>query len=242
VQGFSSPIANSAAGPDLTIRQAERLPGVAAATASDPVFARERQRANALIKRVLDFTLSLLLLCALWPLMAAAAVAIRLGGAGPVFYLSERVGRSGRTFLCYKFRTMVVDAELLQDELQERNERDQILFKIARDPRVTPVGRILRKYSVDELPQLLNVLRGEMSLIGPRPPLLSEVARYNPEHFVRLTVLPGMTGLWQVHCRNSPSFADYIKMDLAYVRHWSIWLDIKILWRTVGVVLGGTGI
>jgi lipopolysaccharide/colanic/teichoic acid biosynthesis glycosyltransferase len=174
--------------------------------------------------------------------MAAAAIAIRLGGSGPVFYLSERVGRSGRIFLCYKFRTMVVDAELLQNELRVRNERDEILFKVTEDPRVTRVGRFLRKYSVDELPQLLNVLRGEMSLIGPRPPLLSEVARYKPEHLARLTVLPGITGLWQVHCRNSSSFADYINLDLAYIKQWSLWLDFKILWRTVGVVLGGTGI
>jgi lipopolysaccharide/colanic/teichoic acid biosynthesis glycosyltransferase len=174
--------------------------------------------------------------------MAAAALAIQLDGAGPVFYVSERMGRNGRLFLCYKFRTMVVDAELLQEELRSRNERDEILFKIAGDPRITRVGRILRKYSLDELPQLLNVLRGEMSLIGPRPPLLSEVAKYKPEHLARLTVLPGMTGLWQVHCRNSSSFADYINLDLAYIKQWSLGLDIRILWHTVVVVLGGTGI
>jgi lipopolysaccharide/colanic/teichoic acid biosynthesis glycosyltransferase len=107
---------------------------------------------------------------------------------------------------------------------------------------VTRVGRILRKYSIDEIPQLINVLRGEMSLVGPRPPLASEIEQYDPIHFVRLMALPGMTGLWQVHARTSPSFHDYISLDLEYMRNWSLWLDIKILWRTVGVVLAGTGV
>jgi lipopolysaccharide/colanic/teichoic acid biosynthesis glycosyltransferase len=245
VQGFSTSIASiadSAVGADLVARNAESVSIDALGISSNFVFACHCSPPKISVKRVLDLTLSLLMLCSLWPLMVAAAVAIQLSESGPVFYVSERIGRNGRLFRCYKFRTMIVQAELLQEELRGRNERDEILFKVAGDPRVTRVGRILRKYSVDELPQLLNVLRGEMSLIGPRPPLLSEVARYKPEHFARLTVLPGMTGLWQVHCRNSPSFADYINLDLAYIKHRSLWLDIRILWRTIGVVLAGTGI
>jgi lipopolysaccharide/colanic/teichoic acid biosynthesis glycosyltransferase len=241
VQAFSAPTPDCAARLDLA-RSAEPSSDRALAFPSDLGFARDYRSVKAAVKAALDFTLSLLMLTLLWPLMAAAALAIQLDGLGPVFYVSERIGRNGRVFPCYKLRTMVVDAELLQRQLRARNQRDEILFKVAGDPRVTRVGRILRKYSIDELPQLLNVLRGEMSLIGPRPPLLSEVAMYKPEHFARLTVLPGMTGLWQVHCRNSSSFADYINMDLAYIAQWSLWLDIKILWRTVGVVLGGTGL
>lgn len=240
MQGLPSAVANSAVGSDVA-GNAGCSSGGAPGIATDLVLARDRYPAETAVKRVLDFTLSLLLLCSVWPLMAAAALAIQLDGPGPVFYVSERVGRNGSRFRCYKFRTMVVDAELLQDELRARNERNEIFFKLTEDPRVTRVGRLLRKFSVDELPQLLNVLRGEMSLIGPRPPLLSEVARYRPEHFIRLSVLPGMTGLWQVQCRNSPSFADYINHDRAYIEQWSLWLDIKILWRTIGVVLSGSG-
>lgn len=136
---------------------------------------------------------------------------------------------------------MVVNADLLRSDLNLRNERDAILFKLSNDPRVTRVGRFLRKYSLDELPQLINVIRGEMSLVGPRPPLASEVKNYHPEHFIRLAVLPGLTGLWQVQARESPYFVDYINLDSAYVQNWSLWLDIKILWRTLGVVLAGTG-
>lgn len=198
-------------------------------------------RPVASIKRAMDLTLALVLLCLLGPLMAAVALSIWLDGSGPLLYVSERVGRRGRRFACYKFRTMVLNADLLQNELRPLNERDTVLFKIASDPRITRVGRFLRKYSLDELPQLVNVIRGEMSLIGPRPPLRSEVAKYRPEHLVRLAVLPGITGLWQVECRNSPHFTDYINLDLAYIEHWSLWLDLKILWRTIGVVLAGTG-
>jgi lipopolysaccharide/colanic/teichoic acid biosynthesis glycosyltransferase len=209
----------------------------------DPIFTlgNAQARSAAWIKRPMDLTFAVLLLLLLGPLMAGVALAVRLDGPGPLFYVSERVGRRGRRFACYKFRTMVVDADELQSGLRAMNERDSILFKIAEDPRVTRIGRLLRKYSLDELPQLVNVVRGEMSLIGPRPPLPSEVARYSPEHSARLAVLPGITGLWQVKCRNSPHFADYINLDLAYIEQWSVWLDMKILWRTVGVVLAGTG-
>ncbi len=167
--------------------------------------------------------------------------AIRLDSDGPIFYRAQRIGRKGRTFTCYKFRTMCVDADKLKEKLQHQNERDGILFKISNDPRITRVGRILRKYSLDELPQFYNVLRGDMSLVGPRPPIASEVEQYDLSHLRRLDVLPGMTGLWQVEARQDPSFDSYISLDTAYVENWSLWLDMKILARTVGVVFSGTG-
>ncbi|HEY1578309.1 MAG TPA: sugar transferase [Terracidiphilus sp.] len=193
------------------------------------------------IKRIVDVCLSLLLLVLLMPLIALTAAVIWAEGDGPLLYISRRIGRYGRPFTFYKFRTMIVDAESLRNELDRRNERSTVLFKISNDPRITKMGRILRKYSIDEIPQLINVLRGEMSLVGPRPSLAAEVEQYEPQHFVRLTVLPGMTGLWQVVARKSPSFHDYINLDLSYVHNWSLWLDLKILLRTIGVVLAGTG-
>jgi lipopolysaccharide/colanic/teichoic acid biosynthesis glycosyltransferase len=136
---------------------------------------------------------------------------------------------------------MCIDADKMKESLQHKNERDGVLFKITDDPRVTRVGRFLRKYSLDELPQLYNVLRGDMSLVGPRPPIASEVEQYDISHLRRLDVLPGMTGLWQVEARQDPSFDSYISLDTAYVENWSLWLDMKILARTVGVVFSGTG-
>jgi len=178
---------------------------------------------------------------AAFPLMAVIAVAVLLDSRGPIFYVSERIGKRGRVFPCFKFRTMVKDAEKKKRDLAALNERDGILFKVSNDPRVTRVGRILRKYSLDELPQFFNVFRGEMSVVGPRPPIASEVEKYELEHFRRLEVLPGLTGLWQVHARQDSSFAKYIELDTAYVENWSFWLDVKILMRTAHVVLRGTG-
>lgn len=193
-------------------------------------------------KRLLDIVVSVALLLTLSPLIAFIVVLIWLQADGPVLYLSRRIGRNGHPFTMYKFRTMVYNADRLKCSLLTRNERSAILFKISNDPRITRLGRILRKYSFDEIPQLINVLRGEMSLVGPRPPLASEVRQYDPHHFIRLTVPPGLTGLWQIEARRSPSFHDYIALDSEYVRNWSLWLDLKILWRTIGVVLSGTGI
>ena len=136
---------------------------------------------------------------------------------------------------------MVENADKLKADLEHMNERDSVLFKIANDPRITGIGRILRKYSLDELPQFYNVLRGDMSLVGPRPPVAAEVEQYDLAHLRRLDVLPGITGLWQVEARQDPSFDSYISLDTAYVENWSLWLDLKILARTVGVVLSGTG-
>ena len=154
---------------------------------------------------------------------------------------AQRIGRKGRTFPCYKFRTMVHNADRLKAELEHMNERDGVLFKIANDPRITRVGRLLRKYSLDELPQFYNVLKGDMSLVGPRPPMAAEVEQYDLAHLRRLDVLPGMTGLWQVEARQDPSFDSYISLDTAYVENWNLMMDMRILARTVGVVLSGTG-
>jgi lipopolysaccharide/colanic/teichoic acid biosynthesis glycosyltransferase len=178
---------------------------------------------------------------AAFPIMLVIALAVRMDGEGPIFYVSERIGKRGRVFPCFKFRTMVKDADKRKKELAALNERDGILFKVSDDPRVTRIGRILRKYSLDELPQLFNVLRGEMSLVGPRPPIASEVEKYELEHFRRLEVMPGLTGLWQVQARQDGSFAKYIELDTAYVENWSFWLDLKILVRTAHVVVRGTG-
>ncbi len=193
------------------------------------------------VKRVVDILLSLAALITLFPIMLVIAFAVLLDSRGPVFYVSERIGKRGRVFPCFKFRTMVKDAEARKRELAKHNERDGILFKMSKDPRVTQVGRVLRKYSLDELPQFFNVLRGEMSIVGPRPPIASEVAKYALEHFRRLEVLPGVTGLWQVQARSDSSFARYIALDTAYVENWSFWLDLKILLRTAKVVIRGTG-
>ena len=194
-----------------------------------------------LIKRVLDVSISLLVLLVTSPLMILIAVMVKCGSRGPIFYRAQRIGRKGRTFTCYKFRTMVVNADKLREDLAHLNEREGVLFKISNDPRITRIGVILRKYSLDELPQLFNVLMGDMSLVGPRPPMAAEVEQYDLAHLRRLDVLPGMTGLWQVEARQDPSFDSYISLDTAYVENWNLLLDLRILARTIGVVVGGTG-
>jgi exopolysaccharide biosynthesis polyprenyl glycosylphosphotransferase len=206
-----------------------------------PLHRRDLPIGAYLLKRVLDTTGAAVALLVGSPLMLLIMAAIKIDSAGPVFYRAQRIGRKGRTFTCYKFRTMCVDADKLKAKLQSQNERDGILFKMTNDPRVTRVGRLLRKYSFDELPQFYNVLRGDMSLVGPRPPIASEVEQYDLAHLRRLDVLPGITGLWQVEARQDPSFDSYISLDTAYVENWSLWLDLKILARTVGVVFSGTG-
>ena len=206
-----------------------------------PLHRREFPRGAFLIKRVLDVSISFLVLLVASPLMFAIAVVVKCGSKGPIFYRAQRIGRKGRTFTCFKFRTMVVNADKLRDDLAHLNEREGVLFKISNDPRITKAGVILRKYSLDELPQLFNVLVGDMSLVGPRPPMAAEVEQYDLAHLRRLDVLPGMTGLWQVEARQDPSFDSYISLDTAYVENWSFWLDLKILARTVGVVFSGTG-
>lgn len=206
------------------------------------LYVRAPRAIERILKRVMDVALATggLVLAALPMLMIA--VAIKLEGKGSVFYVAERIGRWGKPFRCLKFRTMVLDADQLQQSLLEKNERDTILFKLQNDPRLTRIGGFLRKYSLDELPQLVNVLRGEMSMVGPRPPLPREVANYSLQHLHRLTVMPGVTGLWQVQAREDNSFNRYIALDMAYVKNWSLFLDLKILMRTVNVVLRGTGV
>jgi len=206
-----------------------------------PLHRREFAIGAVLLKRTLDLLLSGLALLILSPVMLLIAIAIRMDSKGPILYRAQRIGRKGRTFVCFKFRTMVENADKMQEELEHMNERKSVLFKIVNDPRVTKFGRMLRKYSMDELPQFYNVLRGDMSLVGPRPPIASEVEQYDLVHLRRLDVLPGITGLWQVEARQDPSFDSYISLDTAYVENWSLWLDMKILARTVGVVLSGTG-
>ncbi|MGA2427005.1 MAG: sugar transferase [Candidatus Acidiferrum sp.] len=194
-----------------------------------------------LVKRIIDIISALAALILLSPLLAIVALVVKLTSPGPVLYRSPRIGKKGRDFVCYKFRTMVANADELRDSLHHLNEREEILFKIANDPRITPLGRFLRKFSIDELPQLLNVLKGDMSMVGPRPPVRSEYEQYSPDHLRRLDVVPGITGLWQVAARKNPSFQSYIALDTQYVDNWSVWLDCKILLRTIAVVLGGTG-
>jgi len=193
------------------------------------------------LKRVLDIVFSGLLLLIFSPFLILISIAIMIESKGPAFYASERIGKKGRVFRCYKFRTMVRDAEKRRAEIMHMNERDGVLFKVANDPRITRLGRILRRYSLDELPQFINVLRGDMSVVGPRPPIASEVLEYKLSHLRRLDVMPGITGLWQVQARQDPSFDSYVSLDVTYIENWSIWLDLKIILRTIAVVFSGTG-
>ncbi len=193
------------------------------------------------LKRALDAGLSAILLILTAPLMALIAVMTTIDSGWPVFYRAERIGRKGQRFRCIKFRTMERNADAERERLRERNERQGPCFKITRDPRITRVGRWLRQYSLDELPQLWNVLRGEMSLVGPRPHPPDDFVRYELEHLRRLDAIPGITGLWQITARQDPSFEKNLALDLEYIERWSLWLDLKILWRTFGVVLRGTG-
>ena len=194
-----------------------------------------------LAKESFDRTCAALLLILLAPLLVGAAVAVRLDSPGPVLFRQERVGRDGQAFAMLKFRSMQADAERLVARLASMSDGNGVLFKMRHDPRVTRVGRILRRYSVDELPQLINILKGDMSLVGPRPPLPSEVERFGVEMSRRLVVKPGLTGLWQVSGRSNLSWDDSVRLDVHYVDNWSLMMDLTILWRTVGAVLKGDG-
>jgi len=198
---------------------------------------------QVLAKLLLDFTgaLGLLLISAL-PMLVIGLI-IKLSSPGPMFFRQQRSGLNGKPFTIYKFRTMMTNAEQFQHELAAMNEMSGPVFKITKDPRITPVGKWLRKWSLDELPQLFNVLRGEMSLVGPRPLPVDEVKRFNDlAHRRRLSVKPGLTCLWQVTGRNQISdFKEWVRLDLEYIDNWSIWLDLQILLRTVPAVIIGTG-
>jgi len=194
------------------------------------------------VKRLLDVALSATALLVLLPLFLVIAAAIKLTDGGPILFAQRRVGFRRQTFRMLKFRSMLVHAEALKPRLEIVNESNGPVFKMRRDPRVTAVGRVLRKYSLDELPQLFNVLLGHMSLVGPRPSLETEVARYEPWHFRRFDVLPGLTCLWQV-CANRYQvlFDDWIRLDIDYVNRWTLRLDLIIIIRTLRVVFSGTG-
>jgi len=194
-----------------------------------------------LAKRIIDVSVSALALILLLPVMAAVALAIRLDSPGGIFYSSRRVGRKGRRFTCYKFRTMIVEADQHKARLRSRNERCGPFFKMQDDPRITRIGRFLRKNSLDELPQFWNVLRADMSLVGPRPHPTDDFEHYQLEHYRRLDVKPGLTGLWQVTARRDPSFETNMALDLQYIENWNIWLDLEILWQTLPAVLRAEG-
>ncbi|GAA2888468.1 sugar transferase [Streptomyces mexicanus] len=200
-----------------------------------------RRGMPSLLKEAVDRVGALLLLVLLAPLLLLLALAVRLDSPGPAFYRQIRVGQNNTPFPMWKFRTMVVDADRLKDELEAANENDGHMFKMRRDPRVTALGRILRRYSLDELPQLFNVLLGHMSLVGPRPPVPEEVVKYNPVEMRRLRVKPGLTGLWQVSGRSDLSWHETVSLDLRYVDNWSPAMDIGVMARTVRAVLNGQG-
>ncbi|HXZ86316.1 MAG TPA: exopolysaccharide biosynthesis polyprenyl glycosylphosphotransferase, partial [Myxococcota bacterium] len=193
------------------------------------------------LKRALDVAGALAALLITLPVWIAVAIAIKLDSPGPIFFVQPRCGRYGRPFPFLKFRTMVTDAEARKAALRKQNEKSGPVFKMQRDPRVTRVGRILRKYSLDELPQLLNVLAGHMSLVGPRPPVPSEVEKYELDHRGRLSMRPGITCLWQVSGRNEIEFEDWVKLDIEYVERWSLLLDLQILLATFPAVISGRG-
>ncbi|KAF0646055.1 exopolysaccharide biosynthesis polyprenyl glycosylphosphotransferase, partial [Streptomyces fradiae] len=197
--------------------------------------------AQTALKTAVDRCGAALGLLALSPLLLLLVLLIRLDSPGPAFYRQVRVGRDRETFTMWKFRSMVTDADVRKDDLAARNECDGLMFKMRRDPRVTRVGRFLRRTSLDELPQLLNVLRGDMSLVGPRPPLPEEVAAYDATALRRLRVKPGMTGLWQVSGRSDLSWDETIQLDLHYVDNWSFSSDLDVMSRTLRAVVDGRG-
>jgi lipopolysaccharide/colanic/teichoic acid biosynthesis glycosyltransferase len=202
----------------------------------------ELTRSSAWFKRGFDWLGASLGLLAVSPLLAVIAVAIKLDSRGPVFFRQQRVGRHGQRFRMLKFRTMVPDAEALKEGLRDRNEAKEGLFKIAADPRITRVGRLLRASALDELPQLWNIVRGEMSLVGPRPLVLDEDQRIEGWHRRRLELMPGMTGPWQILGPSRVPLKEMVAIDYLYVANWSLWTDVKILLRTVPHVLGRHGL
>jgi exopolysaccharide biosynthesis polyprenyl glycosylphosphotransferase len=229
-----APALTDVAGPRIHTRPVAGLPLI-------HVEAPEFRGGRKVVKYTVDRAMALFATLAVLPLLLLIAAAIKLDSRGPVFFRQVRVGQGGREFGVYKFRSMVVDADRMQHHLTGHNETDGLMFKMRRDPRVTRVGRFLRKWSLDELPQLFNVLLGTMSLVGPRPPLPAEVARYSGDVRRRLLVKPGMTGLWQVSGRSDLSWEDGIRLDLYYVENWSLAADLSILWKTAGAVVKRRG-
>jgi exopolysaccharide biosynthesis polyprenyl glycosylphosphotransferase len=198
-------------------------------------------RAQRTLKRTIDIIGSALGIILLSPLLALLALWIRRDSKGPVLFKQVRVGRDGDPFVCWKYRTMVADAEARRADLEHLSQGPGLLFKLKEDPRITGAGKWLRRYSLDELPQLYNVLKGEMSLVGPRPAIPQEVEQYDDWVRNRLKVKPGMTGLWQVSGRTETTFGDYVRYDLFYIQNWSLALDLWILWRTFRAVTTAEG-
>jgi exopolysaccharide biosynthesis polyprenyl glycosylphosphotransferase len=228
------PAITDVAGPRTVVRPVAGLPLL---HVKEPQFAGPQR----LVKDVMDRAVAAVAVLLFGPVFLAVAVAVKIDSEGPVFFRQTRVGRDGRPFKMVKFRTMVVNAEQLLATLEDRNEADGLLFKMRDDPRVTRVGRFLRKYSIDELPQLFNVVWGQMSLVGPRPPLPNEVVNYEGHVNRRLLVKPGITGLWQVSGRSDLSWDEAIRLDLYYVDHWSPTMDAMIILKTFSAVLRGSG-
>jgi exopolysaccharide biosynthesis polyprenyl glycosylphosphotransferase len=193
------------------------------------------------MKEAFDILFSAFVLVITSPIMLIIIILIKCTDKGPVFFKQERVGQNGRRFVCFKFRSMILNAESMVEELQHQNESDGPTFKIENDPRITKIGKFLRKTSLDEFPQFFNVIKGEMSVVGPRPPLLSEVKQYEKYQLRRLSMKPGITCIWQVSGRNSISFKEWMQMDLDYIDNWSVWLDMKIILKTITVVFKANG-
>ncbi|MGN0144352.1 MAG: sugar transferase [Clostridium sp.] len=191
-----------------------------------------------MVKRVIDIICSLTGLIVLSPILILVAIAIKIDSKGPIIFKQERVGLKGKKFYMYKFRSMVVNAEELKEALNKHNEMSGPMFKIKEDPRITKIGKFIRKTSIDELPQLINVLKGEMSLVGPRPSLPKEVKEFEPWMMKRLDVKPGLTCYWQVSGRNSIGFEEWMELDVKYVDDASIWLDLKLIFKTFFVLFG----
>jgi exopolysaccharide biosynthesis polyprenyl glycosylphosphotransferase len=224
---------------EILMDRAEFVPGqtVPLFTLRPPVF----EGIDFALKRTFDLTLSIIGLILLSPVLLIIAAAVKLSSSGPVIYRSARPGMAGRPFYCFKFRTMRAHAEQVQADLESLNEKSGAIFKIRDDPRLTGVGRFLRRFSLDELPQLVNVVRGEMSLVGPRPLPMRDFDRLEEWHKKRYLVLPGITGLWQVSGRSELDFDDLVRLDFLYLERWSIFLDLRILLRTIPAVLSRRG-
>lgn len=204
-------------------------------------YGKPELEAELMIKRLIDIVFSFVGLLILSPLFIAIAILIKLDSPGPIFYVSPRIGRKGKIFKFYKFRSMYAGAEKDLDKLSERNEKDGPIFKMENDPRETKIGRFIRKYSIDELSQLWNVLKGDMSLVGPRPPTPSEIDRYKDWELKRVNVIPGMTSPYVIQGRSNLSFGEWVRSDLDYIENWSLGLDLKILLKTVPAIIKGEG-